>query len=303
MRIHSFGGPEVLELETVPAPEPGPGEVLLRSGGAGVNPVDWKTRTRGGKDLPFVLGWDVAGTVEALGEGVGGVGVGDRLFGLVRFPDEGGAYAEYVAAPADELAPVPAGLELTEAAAVPLAALTAWQALVERAGLGAGQTVLVHAAAGGVGHLAVQIAKARGATVIGTASAANAGFLRSLGVDQVIDYRSQRFEQVVAGVDVVLDTVAGETLERSYGVVREGGWVVTILGHPSGDEAADRGVRVERVLVRPHGEQLRELAELIERGELRPTVQEVLPLAEVRRAHEIGGEGHVRGKLVLDPSA
>ncbi|MET9730335.1 NADP-dependent oxidoreductase [Streptomyces sp. NPDC006458] len=301
MVVEQWGGPEALVEREVERPEPGLNEVLVRVHAAGVNPVDWKTRASGGLiawgEVPIV-GWDVSGTVEAVGPGVGLYRPGDEVFGMPVFPRQAGAYAEYVVAPARHLAPKPASLTHVEAAALPLAALTAWQALVDTADVRPGERVLVHAAAGGVGHLAVQIAKARGAYVIGTASAAKHDLVRRLGADEVIDYRSVRFEDAVTDVDVVLDGLGGETAERSVKVVRDGGRLITLPG-PDDVPAAPDGVEARWVLVEPDHLGLRELAALAERGELKPVVETVLPLAEASKAHEIGELGRTTGKIVL----
>src|SRR5207342_478443 len=229
IRQHTLGGPEVLELEELPRPEPGPGEVLVRQAAAGVNPVDWKVRARGGflGEPPFTVGWDVAGVVEE-GEGFE---PGERVFGMPRFPGEAKAYAEYVTAPADELARIPEGLSDVEAGALPLAGLTAWQALVNTADVQPGQRVLILAAAGGVGHLAVQIAKARGAYVIGTARAAKHTFLAELGADEAVDYTSERVEDRVRDADVVLDLVGDESSAGALATLRDGGLFIAV---PSG---------------------------------------------------------------------
>lgn len=251
VRIHRYGGPDVIRLEETARPEPGPDEVLVRVLAAGVNPVDWKTREgRGaarrwsGERFPVVLGWDLSGTVEAVGRSVTTVRPGDEVFGLVRFPEPAGCYAEYAAVPADQVVVKPAALDHAHAAALPLVALTAWQALFDTARLTAGETVLVHAAAGGVGHVAVQLAKWKGATVIATASESKHDLVRSLGADEVVDYRGTPFEKVATGVDVVLDPVGGDTLERSLEVVREGGRVVSLVADPDEDRAGERGVGV-----------------------------------------------------------
>ncbi|GAB7187020.1 NADP-dependent oxidoreductase [Kitasatospora sp. Ki12] len=299
--VEQWGGPENLVEREVERPEPGLNEVLVRVHAAGVNPVDWKTRAGGALiewgDVPAV-GWDVSGTVEAVGPGVGLFRPGDEVFGMPLFPRQAGGYAEYVVAPARHLARKPAGLTHVEAAALPLAALTAWQALVDTADLRPGERVLVHAAAGGVGHLAVQIAKARGAYVIGTASAGKHDLLRELGADEVIDYRSVRFEDAVADVDVVLDGLGGETAERSLRVLRPGGHLITLPG-PDDVPAAPAGVRALWVLVEPDHLGLREIAALADRGALRPVVETVLPLSQAARAHELGERGRTTGKIVL----
>ncbi|MFF8092976.1 NADP-dependent oxidoreductase [Streptomyces sp. NPDC016675] len=299
--VEQWGGPQELSEREIERPEPGLGEVLVRVRAAGVNPVDWKTRATGSLiewGTPPAVGWDVSGTVEAVGPGVGVFRPGDEVFGMPLFPRQAGGYAEYVVAPARHLARKPAGLTHVEAAALPLAALTAWQALVDTADVRPGERVLVHAAAGGVGHLAVQIAKTRGAHVIGTASAAKHALVRELGADEVIDYRSVRFEDVVSDVDVVLDGLGGRTAERSLRVVREGGRLITLPG-PDDVPAAPEGVRAMWMLVEPDHHGLREIAALVERGSLKPVVETVLPLAQAAKAHEIGEQGRTTGKIVL----
>jgi len=304
VRIHAYGGSEVVRLEEVAIPEPSKDEVLVRVHAASVNPVDWKTRSGGGQAdkigdrFPLVLGWDVSGTVEEVGPGAGDWAVGDEVFGLLRFPQPGGTYAEYVAAPAHELAPKPRRLSHVEAAAMPLAALTAWQALLETGGLQEGQTALIHAAAGGVGHLAVQLARWEGARVEGTASGGNADFLRSLGAEPV-DYALDRFEEAVGDVDLALVAVDGDVTARTLGVVRRGGVLISIRSEPSQEEAGRLGVRAERILVRPHGGQLALISSLVDEGHLSPTIAAALPLAEVNQAFALSEAGHVRGKVVL----
>ncbi|MGW6566638.1 NADP-dependent oxidoreductase [Streptomyces sp. NPDC054975] len=297
----AWGGPEVLTETRLTRPEPGPTEILVRVHAAGVNPIDWKSRIGGGFDLwgeTPVLGWDVSGVVEAVGLGVTLYAPGDEVFGMPQFPQQAGGYAEYVAAPARHFARKPAGLSHVEAAALPLAGLTAWQALVGTAGLRAGQRVLIHAAAGGVGHLAVQIAKAHGAYVLGTASAAKHDFLRSLGVDEPIDYATTDFAETVRDVDIVLDGHGGDYGTRSLPVLREGGTLVT-LPSPDFVPASERGIRTGFTLVEPDYAGLLGLAALVESGQLRPVVDTVLPLAEAAKAHELGESGRTRGKLVL----
>lgn len=294
----------MLELAEVPQPEPAPTEVLVRVTGAGVNPVDWKTRARGAflGEPPFTVGWDVAGVVEALGRGVTRFAVGDRAFGMPRFPYEAAAYAEYVAAPSRQLARTPVGLGDLEAAALPLAGLTAWQALVETADVQTGQRVLVLGAAGGVGHLAVQIANARGAYVIGTASAAKHAFLAELGVNEAIDYTSDSVEEAVSDVDVVLDLVGSETSPRAIASLRDGGVFIAVASAGGiddlGAQAGDR-VRVTSMLVEPDRAGLEEIAKLVSSDALRPHVSQTFPLAEAGRAHELGETGRTQGKLVL----
>ncbi|MEV4945390.1 NADP-dependent oxidoreductase [Streptomyces sp. NPDC053755] len=296
-----WGGPEVLTEARVARPEPGPTEILVRVHAAGLNPVDWKSRATGGfgmwAETP-VLGYDVSGVVEAVGLGVTLYAPGDEVFGMPDFPRQAGGYGEYVTGPARHFARKPASLSHVEAAALPLAGLTAWQSLVGTAALRPGQRVLVHAAAGGVGHLAVQIAKARGAYVLGTAGAAKQDFLRSLGVDEPIDYTATDFSEAVRDVDVVLDSVGGDYGTRSLPVLRDGGTLVT-LPSPDAAPAGERGIRTGFTLVEPDYAGLLGLVELVETGRLRPVVDTVLPLAEAAKAHELGESGRTRGKIVL----
>ncbi|WP_445525622.1 NADP-dependent oxidoreductase [Streptomyces cyslabdanicus] len=299
-----LGGPEVLREIELERPVPRPNEVLVRVRAAGVNPTDWKHRAGGGflGEPPFVLGWDVSGVVEATGVGASLFRPGDEVFGMLPYPFGHGSHAEYVTAPARTFAPKPGGIDHTQAGALPLVSLTAWQALVERADLRAGQRVLIHAAAGGVGHVAVQIAKARGTYVLGTASAGKHDFLRGIGVDEPVDYRSTDFAEAVRDVDVVLDTIGGDTSLRSLRVLRPGGIVVSILPVGSDDlyrEAERLGVRAVRMLVDADHHGMEEIAELVAQGGLRAAVADTFPLAEAARAHELGETGRTTGKLVL----
>ncbi|MFF3622918.1 NADP-dependent oxidoreductase [Streptomyces sp. NPDC002467] len=299
--VSEWGGPETLVEREIERPEPGLNEILVRVHAAGVNPVDWKTRGSGGLitwgEVPIV-GWDVSGTVEAVGPGVTLYAPGDEVYGMPSFPRQAGGYAEYVVGPARHFARKPASLDHVRAAALPLAALTAWQALVDTAGVSAGQRVLVHAAAGGVGHLAVQIAKARGAYVIGTASAGKHDVLRDLGADEVIDYRTTDFEDAVTDVDVVIDALGGDHGQRSLKVLKPGGHLITLPG-PDGLPADPQGVKASWVLVEPDLKGLEEIAALADKGLLRPLVETVLPLEEAAKAHEIGELGRTTGKIVL----
>jgi NADPH:quinone reductase-like Zn-dependent oxidoreductase len=303
IRQQSLGGPDVLELVEAPRPDPAPTEVLVHVAAAGVNPVDWKTRERGGflGEPPFTVGWDVAGVVEAVGFGVTRFEEGDRVFGMPRFPHEAAAYAEYATAPSRQLARIPEDLGDVEAGALPLAGLTAWQALVETSGVRAGQRVLILGAAGGVGHLAVQIAKSRGAYVVGTASAGKHAFLADVGADEAVDYTTVDVGESVRNVDLLLDTVGGGTAGEALPAVRDGGIVVTLSGTSVGplrELAADR-VRVLGILVEPDRAGLEGLAELVTRGELRPHVSTTFQLEDAPRAHELGETGRTQGKLVL----
>jgi NADPH:quinone reductase-like Zn-dependent oxidoreductase len=300
-----WGGPEVLTEIEIDRPTPGPTEILVRVHAAGVNPSDWKSRATGGfrlwKETP-ILGYDVSGVVEAVGLGVTLYRPGDAVFGMPQFPQQAGGYAEYVTGPARHFARKPARLDHVEAAALPLAALTAWQALTETAELRAGQTVLIHAAAGGVGHLAVQIAKARGARVVGTARQAKHSLLRELGADQLVDYTTTDFTEVLHDVDVVLDCIGGEYGPRSLRVLRPGGILVS-LASPAEDhlvpQAEQLGLRAGFTLVEPDYAGLLALTELVESGRLRPLVDRVLPLGRAAEAHRIGEAARTTGKLVL----
>jgi NADPH:quinone reductase-like Zn-dependent oxidoreductase len=299
-----LGGPEVLKTVEVERPAPRPNEILVRVRAAGVNPTDWKHREQGGflGEPPFVLGWDVSGVVEAVGIGVARFRPGDEVFGMLPYPFGHGSHAEYVTGPARAFAHKPASIDHAQAGALPLVSLTAWQALVETADVREGQRVLIHAAAGGVGHVAVQIAKARGAYVIGTASAGKHDFLRDIGVDEPVDYRATDFTTAVKDVDVVLDTLGGETSVRSLRVLRPGGIVVSILPVGSDEfprEAERLGMRAVRMLVDASHSGMRAVAELVEAGRLRPVIERTFPLAEAARAHALGGTGRTTGKLVL----
>lgn len=323
MRIvaqQEFGGTDVLELNEVDRPDPGPGQVLIKLGASGVNPVDVVVRAgsyrprdgEGGSSLelrgfatpPFTTGWDIAGTVESCGSGVSAFRPGDEVLGLLAFPALPAAHADYVIASTNEIVRRPDVLTMEQAGALPLAGLTAWQALVGIADVTSGQRVLVHAAAGGVGHLAVQIAKARGAYVIGTASAANHEFVRSLGADEVIDYRSTDFTTVVAPVDIVFDLVGGAYAERSITVLTPGGHLVAAVGVYLGitpERAAEAGIRFGYVDVRPSAADLSELVRFAQDGKLTVRVDHAIPLADAAKAHELVETGHVAGKVVLIP--
>jgi len=303
VRFHSYGSPEVMGLEEVPRPLAGPGEVLIRIHAASVNPLDWKVRAGYLKErlqhrLPLIPGWDVSGVVEAVGPEVTAFSIGDAVYGMLDFR-RNGAYAQYVGANIKDLALKPASIDHIQAAAVPLAALTAWQSLFEVAGLAPGQTVLIHAAAGGVGHFAVQFAKWKGAKVIGTASAGNESFLRELGADEVIDYRTTRFEEAVRDVHVVLDLIGGDTQQRSWKVLKKGGILVATLGIASPEAAREQGVLGQGIGVHPDTAQLGQIAALIDAGNLKPAVTAILPLAEAAVAHALSQTEHVRGKIVL----
>jgi NADPH:quinone reductase-like Zn-dependent oxidoreductase len=303
VRIHNYGGPEVLQYEEAPRPQPQAGEVLIRVHAAGVNPIDWKVREGHMKDswphkLPLIPGWDLSGVVEELGRGASRFKIGDEVYS-VPDPTRDGAYADYIVVRESELALKPNSLHHIRAAVVPLAALTAWQALFDTAQLQSGQRVLIHAGSGGVGHLAVQLATWRGASVFSTASTTNQDFLRELAVDEPIDYTQQRFENVARNIDVVLDTIGGETQERSWSVLKKGGVLVSLVQTPSEEKAKALGVRGTFVAGHPSGTQLAEIAKIIDSGKLAPVIDRILPLSEVRRAHELSQSGHTHGKIAL----
>jgi NADPH:quinone reductase-like Zn-dependent oxidoreductase len=306
VRQQEWGDPETLEVVEEPMPRPAPTEVLVRTVAAGVNPVDHYTR-RGLAynmvlQLPFVNGWDVAGVVEEVGYGVTRFRPGDRVFGMPRFPYEAGCYAEYVVAPSRHFALMPDGMGFDEAAALPLAGLTAWQMLVDTARVEAGDRVLVSAAAGGVGHLAVQIAKARGAYVIGTASAAKHGFVKELGADEVVDYTAGDVADAVRDVDIVIQMFGGDHALRALSCLRPGGIMVNAQGRWTEGMAArasELGVRASWFLVEPDADGLEALARLVEEDRLTVHVSARFPLTEVAAAHALMAEGRTTGKVVL----
>ena len=302
VRVHRFGPPEVISLDDLPKPEPGRGEVVVRVKAAGIGP--WDALIRSGKSvlphpLPLILGSDLSGEVDSVGAGVNELQVGDEVFGVTneRFT---GAYTEYAVAKAAMLAPKPKRLNHTHAASVPVVAMTAWQMVFDLAQLSSGQAVLVHGGAGNVGGYAVQFAKRAGAMVIATASVENDSYVRRLGADGVIDYRARRFEERVKGIDAVLDTVGGETLDRSYGVLKRGGIIVSSAVQPSRETAEQHGVRAVFFLVQVTTERLKTIGEMIDGGTLQSEVGEVLWLDEARRGHEmLEGAPHRRGKIVI----
>jgi NADPH:quinone reductase-like Zn-dependent oxidoreductase len=303
VRTHGRGGPEQLFYENAPIPEPGEGDVLVRVRATGITPAEltWDETYRnadGSARVPGIPGHEVSGTVEALGVGVTDLGIGADVYGLADFPRDGAA-AEYIAVRAANLAPKPESIDYVQAAAVPLSALTAWQALFDKARLTSGQRILIHGAAGGVGTYAVQLAHGRGAQVIATASAPNVEFLRGLGADKVIDYTKTRFEDEVHDADIVLDTIGGDTLNRSWSVLRRGGVLITLPAPAPADKAKQFGVESIFFIVEPNRRELIEIGRLIDSGKLKIIVAEVLPLRKAREAFEHGVAGHTRGKIVL----
>lgn len=303
VRIHEYGGPEVLKYEDAPRPLPAAGEVLIRVYATSVNPVDNAIRQGMFKErmkykMPLIPGWDVSGVVESIGSGVTRLKPGDEVYSRPDLARDG-AYAEYIAVREPEIALKPKSIDHTHAAAIPLTALTAWQGLFDAGRLSAGQTILIHGAAGGVGHFAVQFAKVKGARVIATASKRNHDFLRSLGADEVIDYNTTKFEDVVHDIDVAFDTITGETQDRSWPVIKKGGIYVSILQPPNQEKAAAHGVRSAHVFVQPNVDELGEIARLVDSGKVKPVIEKVFPLEDARAAQELVATHHARGKVVL----
>lgn len=305
------GSVENLVLQEVDKPTPTHGEVLIRTKAISVNPVDVKSRKGGAmyaslkEEPPVILGWDVAGDVEAVGDGVTAFTQGDKVFGMINFPGRGKAYAEYAIAPSSNLAAIPEGISYEEAAATTLAALTAWQVLVHLANVQPGQRVLIHAAAGGVGHFAVQIAKHFDAFVIGTASAANKDFLKSLGVDQTIDYSAEDFTKAVKAVDVAFDAVGGDTAAKSMDVLKDGGVLVSIVGgvkETLQSLAHDRNITAKNYLVHSSGKDMKALAALLQSGDIKPTISHRYSLEQMSDAHRQIETGKTRGKIVVNVS-
>jgi NADPH:quinone reductase-like Zn-dependent oxidoreductase len=306
VRLHKEGGPEQLVYEDAPKPQLSAGDALIRVHATGITPAEltWAETYRncdGSPRLPAIPGHEVSGVVDSVAHGMTDVSIGDEVYGLTSFCRDGAA-AEYVAVHAADLAPKPKTLDVVQAAAVPLSALTVWQAFFDHARLAPGQRVLIHGAAGGVGGFAVQIARWLGAYVIGTASAGNRDVLLGLGANEVIDYQRVQFETAVRDMDVVLDTIGGSTRERSWQVLKPGGVLVSLPGPIPESEAAASGKRSRRgvfFVVRPDRKQLGQIATLIDSGAVRPVIAQTFPLAEAREAFERGLAGHTRGKLVL----
>lgn len=302
--ISKYGDQSVLNYTDIERPKPKADEILVHNFAAAVNPVDWKIRDGLGEmfglHLPIVLGCEIAGTIEELGSDVLDFQAGDPIYGYVSLQRNGG-YAEYTIAKSDEIAPKPDRLDFDNAAAVPVGALTSWQAIFDTAHLQNGQRILITGASGGVGSMAVQLAKAKGAFVIATASGKNEEFVGGLGADEFIDYTREKFEERVHDVDVVYDTVGGDTLERSFETIRRGGYLVTTVMPPSNEKAENYGIRASMIGVEPSGQQLREINRLIVAGKIETYVATVLPLAEARKAHQLSESGRTRGKIILRP--
>ena len=303
IRIHEFGGPEVLKYEEVPRPVPAADEVLIKVYASGVNPVDWKMRAGLAEslfpiDLPFIPGWDVSGEIEEVGSDILIFRKGDEVYGR---PDvtRDGTYAEYVAVKADQINFKPQSIDHDKAAAVPLAGLTAWQGLFDYGKLEEGQKVLIHAASGGVGTFAVQLAKWKGARVIGTASEENIDFLFDLGADEVIDYKNEKFDDKVEDIDLVFDLIGGDTQKRSLKVLKKGGRLITIVQPQYQEEAKAKGIHMEGFLTKSLPEELQQLANLIDSGKIKPIVSQKFPLKDAAAAQKEIQKGHTRGKMVL----
>jgi NADPH:quinone reductase-like Zn-dependent oxidoreductase len=303
VRIHEYGSVDVLKTEEVPVPSISEDEVLIKIFAASVNPVDWKIREgklrwRNLHHLPLILGWDLSGIVEKIGKDVRKFKVGDEVYSRPDIARDG-SYAEYIAVKEDIVALKPKNLSFEEAASIPLSGLTAWEALVTNANIQAGQKVLIHAASGGVGSIAVQIAKSFGCYVIGTTSEKNVDLVKNLGADEVIDYRSQDFAKLLNDIDVVLDTVGGQTQLDSFKVLKQGGYIISVINPISEEEAQKHNVRIGYIFVKSNGETLSRLAQLVDSGKIRPVVGKIFTLDEIKQAHELSQSGRAVGKLVI----
>ena len=303
VRIERYGNEEVVALAEVERPTPGDNELLVKVRAAAVNPVDWKIRDGLGDIFglkpPLILGCEVAGTVEALGSREKDFVAGDEVYGYLGAYS--GGYAEYVAAPASEFVRKPKHIDFDTAASVPVAALTAWQGIFDHGELARGQRILITGASGAVGSMAVQLAKNKGAYVIGTGSGRNQEFVRKLGADEFVDYKNTKFEDKVNALDLVFDTVGGDTQERAFQTLKRGGVLVSTVSPPSAEKAKKFGVTEAMVAVRPNPDQLPEINRLLETGKLKMRIATVLPLAQVKKAHQISASGHADGKIILRP--
>lgn len=302
IKISQYGDENILEIIDREIPEPNESQVLVKVYGAGVNPVDWKIRDGAGKrfgmTLPIYLGSEISGVVKQVGSKISDLQVGDEVFGTVQT----GGYAEYAIAQSGEMVKKPKGVDFINAAGISLAALTAWQALFDNAHLSSGQRVFINAAAGSVGAYAVQLAKQKGAYVIGLASGKNEAYVRKLGVDEFIDYTKSQFEDIVKEMDVVFDLTGGDLLERSFQCVTKGGMLVTSVAFVSEEKAKGFGIKTSRVFCKPNALELSEISSLIEQGKLSFPDAKVFELAEIKEAHKLSKEGHIGGKIVLSIS-
>ncbi|MEH2135353.1 NADP-dependent oxidoreductase [Nostoc sp.] len=301
--INEYGNEDVVNYTDIERPEPTANEVLVKVHVAGVNPVDWKIRNGAGErlglKLPIMLGGEIAGTVEKIGGDIRDFKEGDAVYGIIS----SGGFAEYAIAKKGDIVPKPQSLDFQNAAAIPLGALTAWQAIFDLANLTSGQRIFITGASGGVGSLAVQLAKAKDTYVIGMASGRNEDFVRNLGVDEFVDYTKQNFEDVVKDVDVVFDTVGGDTFERAFQTLKKGGFLVTSVEFPSEEKVQEFGIKAARVFCKPNAEELTAISKLVDEGRLKAQVSTVLPLAEVKKALQLSESGRTRGKIVLQVKA
>ncbi len=303
IQIHQFGGREQLKYEETDRPKINPDDVLIKVFATSINPVDWKVREGEMEgqikyNFPLILGWDVSGVITEIGSEVTDFKVGQEVYALPNIM-RNGTYAEFVAVQASTIANKPNSVNHTEAATIPLAGLTAWQGIFDQGKLEAGQKILIHGAAGGVGTLAVQLAKWKGAYVIGTSSEKNIRFLKDLGVDEVIDYNHQKFEDELKDIDVVYDTIGGETQQKSIAVLKTGGILVTTVGVQDEEPFKAKNLQAIDYMAHADPEQLKQLADLIDSGKLKPVIQAIFPLEEIAKAHEMSEEGHVRGKIAI----
>jgi len=303
IRAHEFGSPDVLVIDNIPIPKPGSHEILIKVYASSVNPVDWKIIKGARKDkfpvnLPLIPGWDVSGVVEKTGADVQDFKKGDEVYSRPD-PTRDGAFAEYIVVKANQVSAKPKSIDHVHAAAVPLAGLTAWQGLFQFGKLQTGQKVLIHAASGGVGSFAVQFAKWKGAFVIGTTSKENMSFVINLGADEVIDYKNERFEDKVSDVDLVLDTIGGETQQRSIKVIKPGGRLITTLKPEFRDEANEKNIDMEGFTAQSYPKDLKQIAALIDEGMVKPAVTRIMPFDQAREAEKLNSEGHTRGKIVI----
>ncbi|MEP7038208.1 MAG: NADP-dependent oxidoreductase [Acidobacteriota bacterium] len=301
--INEYGNNDVVNYTDVMRPEPKRDEILVKVHAAGVNPVDWKIRNGAGSrmnlELPIMLGGEIAGTIEKVGDNVTDFKEGDAVYGIIKT----GGFAEYAIAKSGEIALKPQSLDFKHAAAIALGGLTAWQSIFDLADLESGQRILITGASGGVGSLAVQFAKAKGAYVIGTASGDNEEFVRSLGANEFIDYKKQNFEEIVRDVDVVFDTVGGDTFEKAFQVLKKGGFLVTSVAFPNEEKAREFSIKAARVFCKPNAEELAAISKLVEEGKLKARIATVLPFAEVKKALDLSESGRANGKIVLQVEA
>ena len=302
IQIHQFGGPEELKYEEAPMPKINPDDVLIKVFATSINPVDWKVREGEMKQIqfkfPLILGWDVSGVITEVGSDVKNFEAGQEVYSRPDLP-RNGTYAEFVAVKAGSIAEKPRSISHVEAASIPLAGLTAWQGIFDHGQLKPGQKILIHGASGGVGTLAVQLAKWKGAYVIGTASENNIDFLKELGADEVIDYKNQQFEKELKDIDVVFDTIGGETQKKSVEVLKIGGILVSTVGVQDEEAFKAKNIQTYQFMAQSYPEQLKQIADLVDSGKLKPVINQVFPLEEIAKAQKVSEEGHTRGKIAI----